>query len=802
MKKILFISITLFLIYNLNYSLATNYEYKKYTIEGTVAEKSTATKIEYATIALYEKSDNSLITGTITDSDGYFIMEINESGNFYLKISFIGFEELIIDDIILNSENQNKNLNIIYLLPNSTELDEVTVEAERIALDYKIDKKIVNVSEINSIGLSDATEILENVAGINVDLDGNVSLRGNSNFTVLINGKPSALEGSEALQQIPASMISQIELITNASAKYNPEGTAGIINVITKKNKLLGISGVVNASAGTFDNYGGDILLNYNKEKFGIYFKADYGKRGRMREVEDYSQSLINDTTYYFNSEGESNFSREKYGFTFGFELTPDSFNTFNAEISLAERGFIRYSDLIYKDWNSVENFENIYNSESSFGVTGNFNSVSMSYTRLFRKKDEKLIFMVTGFERNPLKESIIEKSDNYDNIIQSEKTLEDGPVKGMEYRLDYELPINEKNKIEAGFDGRFYTGFQENERYFLNQETENFEKQDVFSNKVNFFDSYQGVYALYLGSLQKLEYQLGARGEYTYRNIFSETIDDETNIKQLDFFPTLHLSYKLNKNQQLMASYTRRISRPRPWHLWPYPRWFDTYNIRMGNPDLLPEFVDAMELSYQKELGKNLFSFEVYYKTTKDKIEEIYLPYEENIRLEIHENVGKDNSVGSIINFSLVPAKWYMLDLSGDFYKYNASGNFDGKNYSKNNFNWGAGFSNTIKLGKNTKIQINGNYSSPSVWAQGTNNEYYFVGAAIKQTFFDKNLSLTLQCRDVLGLSDRETIYESENYYSRSFSHSKYPYINFSISWKFNNYEAINRPEIDIETE
>jgi outer membrane receptor protein involved in Fe transport len=797
--KFIFLTFLISAVY-INSANSNSFEYKKYTIEGTVLDKSSETKIEYATVTLYNSADSTFITGTVTNSEGYFIVELNEPGEYYLKISFIGFNDFFLSDLILNSENQSKNLNIIYLETGAELLNEVTIESERLTLDYKIDKKVVNVSELISATSGSATDILENVAGVNVDLDGNVSIRGNSNFTVLINGKPSALESNDALQQIPSSMISQIELITNASAKYNPEGTAGIINIITKKNKLLGINGIVNANVGTYNNYGGDILLNYNEEKFGVYAKVDYSDKSSLSDKKEYSESTFSDTIYYLESSGESKFNRSKYGFTFGAEFTPDTFNTFNAEISLAHRSMSRNSEFYFDDWTNTSNLHNKYASSNNWELSGRFNSASFTYTRLFNKADEKLTFQATGYERIPVKTSITQLTDSTENIIEGQQSIETGPMRGIEYRIDYELPINENHKIETGIEGKLAAGNQENNKSLYNITTQNYELQDLYFNSANYSDNIQGLYGLYSGSLNKFEFQLGLRGEYSLRNISSSVSLNKTNIKRFDFFPTVHFSYQLEHKQEVMASYTRRITRPRPYHLWPFLVWSDAYNVSIGNPELLPEFIDSWELSYQKELGKNIISVEVYYNITNDKIEEIMIPYEQNIRMEIHENVGKDYSLGSEINISLIPGKWYMLDLSGDFYNYRAEGEYNGTDYASKSLNWGASISNTFKFGNNTKIQISGNYSSPSVWAQGTKSEVYFVSAALRQTFFDKKLSLVLQCKDVLGFSSNNTIYENENYYSESYSKSKYPYISLSISWKFNNYTVKNRPEINID--
>ncbi|HDR51938.1 MAG TPA: TonB-dependent receptor, partial [Mariniphaga anaerophila] len=298
----------------------TSEDKKTARITGVVVDEGSGTRMEFANIAVYSKSDSSLVTGGITNDDGYFEITGLGYGEYYVEAHFLGFRKKNIENIVVNEDFPAPDLGRISLAPSAVELGSVDVVADKAQVEFKLDKKVVNVSQVISAIGGTAVDVLENTPSVQVDIEGNVSVRGSSNFTVLIDGRPSVLSGSDALRQIPSSALESIEIITNPSAKYEPDGMAGIINLVTKKNSMNGLSGIINASAGTGDKYRGDFTLNYRTEKFNFLLGADWRDETNYGSMSSSRETFSNDTIRYLFMDGSRNFNRSGHNLKGGVE--------------------------------------------------------------------------------------------------------------------------------------------------------------------------------------------------------------------------------------------------------------------------------------------------------------------------------------------------------------------------------------------------------------------------------------------------------------------------------------------------
>ncbi|MEA3318043.1 MAG: carboxypeptidase-like regulatory domain-containing protein, partial [Bacteroidota bacterium] len=320
-------------------------------VNGKIVDATSNAVMEYANIALYNKRDSSLITGTITNKEGNFRLTEVPLGRFYLTANFIGYNKQFVNDIKIMPNSSSVNLGKIELSSASTDIDEVTVTAEKSHINYKLDRKIVNVSQdINSTGAT-AVEVLENTPSVTVDIEGNVALRGSSNFTVLIDGKPSVLGGSDALQQIPSSTIENIEIITNPSAKYDPDGIGGIINVILKKNIKSGFNGIVNTSGSSNGSYKTDLLLNYKTSKFNVFGSVDYNKMKRDGSYDSKNENYYTDSTFYRYSNGDREMSRDGLTIKTGGDYYVNDNITLSTALNYGTYEFSRGSDTKIQTW-------------------------------------------------------------------------------------------------------------------------------------------------------------------------------------------------------------------------------------------------------------------------------------------------------------------------------------------------------------------------------------------------------------------------------------------------------------------
>lgn len=762
--------------------------HEKYIVSGIVIAKNTGQYLHYATVRLESFTNQKLVTGIATDEKGQFNLEVKEEGNYMLSISFLGFDTYG-KEIIFNNTNRSYNLGTIELVPDDNLIDDVVIEANQNSIEYKIDKKVIHVSDQYSAISGSAVDVLENVPSIQVDIEGNVSLRGNSNFTVLIDDRPTVLDANDALQQFPASMIQDIEIITNPSAKFDPEGTAGIINIITKKRSLRGLSGIINANIGLDEKYGGNFLLNYRTEKFNFFIGGDYRNANYPGNTHEERRTIVDDETYYLNSVGTYNRSRNRLSSRAGIEFFPNEKHSIKISTRLGSRSMKSSSFAEYEDWNTVIADKLLYESESTSERGGNFYSFNGDYTAIFKSKDHKLDIQTMYYMREGDEESINKLINKEAYISDGQRSIEKGPAMGFRYQINYKQAFSKFIKMELGAQGRYRDSEEINEVYYYNVETEDYEIQLPFSHDVSYFRNIHAAYAIGSGETSKIGYQLGFRSEYTFRTITLDDTEESFNINRWDYFPTAHMSYKLSDNDQLMASYSRRIDRPRGWYLEPFYTWSDSYNVRIGKPGLKPEYINAFELSYHKKFGKNAFSAEIYYRSTENNIERVRSVYSETVTLHTFANVGTDYSVGTELMLNLTPVKWWDISLTGNLYDYRVVGELNDINFDKHSLTWSARMNNIFKFGKNTRIQLNPSYRGPEEEAQEREEGFFMLHAAIRQGFFENKMNLTLQLRDLLATGKHESTIDEQNFYTYRYRTHKAPMLILNLTWKINNY-------------
>lgn len=771
----------------------------RYMVSGTVIDKETEVAMQYATVSLLTRPDSSIEDGIITDKQGEFTVTAEKPGNYILRINFIGYQPYF-TQLNLSRNNPSIELGIIQMESSSVDIEEVSIEAQDRSIEYKIDRKVVHVAD-QYTGLSGtAVDILKNVPSIDVDIEDNVSIRGNSNFTVLIDGRPSVLEGSEALQQFPAGMIKDIEIITNPSAKFDPEGTGGIINIITKKRTITGLSGLVHADAGLDDKYGGDFLLNYRTEKFNFFLGGDYNERNYPGTVERKQETYNADTVSYLYSDGNYNRGYNRYSGRAGIEWFPDDRNVISLSGRYGGRAMLGSSTTNYEEWTNYEPERITYTSFEEWERSGNFFSLNGEYTHNFTggnredDREHRLDVNLMLYMRDGNEESINYLLDSDGERSDGQKSTETGPATGFRYRINYEQPFTRAFNIEAGAQGRIGARDESNGLYFYNPSSDEFDLQDKYSHDVTYRRNINALYGLMKGEYNNWGYQLGLRGEYTYRDI--NMLDQGAfNIDRWDYFPTMHLSYKHGEKNQFMASYSRRIDRPRGWYLEPFITWSDAYNVRRGEPDLQPEYIGSYEIGYQRDLNKTDFlSAELYYRITDNKIERIRQVYREiddrdNIMLSTYANVGTDYSLGSEVMLSMDLFNWWESDFSGNFYNYRVQGNVNGNELDRESFTWSVEWNNIFKLTETTRIQINPEYDSPEIEAQETESASFEIDGAIRQSFMQNKLILTLQVRDIFNTDRHESEIDEEDFYSYRLYTHRAPIVMLNLTFRINNY-------------
>ena len=761
------------------------------SISGIVVDELTKHSMEYTNVVVYKQADSSLVSGTVTNAEGYFEIRKIPYGKYYVSAKFLGYDEKIINQITINAETNKVSLGTISLSPASTNIADVEVVAEQSPILYKLDKKVVTVnSNLNSSG-GTAVEVLENTPSVQVDIEGNVSLRGSSNFTVLVDGRPSPFSGGDALEQIPAGSIEKIEIITNPSAKYDPDGTAGIINVITKKRSLQGTSGMVNASADTRGSHSGDVIFSLKKEKISYSLNANIRDRKRNGYMEENNWSQVGDTTYSTYSSGDREGGHSGKSIKGGIDYAINEKANLGLNLSVGEGAFNRSATSDYHEWTDPASQELDQISKDYMSHTSNYYSGGLDYNHNFSTDGHNLKASAFFKMEDSYSDNGSDLFTMNEVISEGQKTFEDGEGTEMRFQLDYTYPFSESGKFEAGGQTRID---DEAERYGVYTRVMpggEFSTDVEDATESNYNRLIYALYSIYGNEWKDFGYQFGLRGEYTKRSLENTAAGKTYTIDRFDYFPSAHFSYQLPADQQIMTSYSRRIDRPRGYWLEPFITYRDAYTLWQGNPGLKPEYINSFELSYKKQFGLSFVSLEAFYRNTKNKVERIRSVYSEDIMLHTVENVGEDFSKGLELMLNMNMNKWYSFNLMGSAfdYSYKITSDLIESENPGHSTNWDMRLKNTFKLRKNVKFQLDGSYRGPSVTAQGTREGYFMTSSAVRADFFDNKLSVTLQFKDMLKTGKHEFESTGLDFYSKTLFERNPQVLQLSLSYKINNY-------------
>ncbi len=773
-------------------------------ISGKIVDAETGDKMKYTNVIVRSARDSSIVTGAISDDKGEFSITQVPYGMYFIEFKFVGYQKNVMKDVKVTPKSKILKLGTIKIKESVAEGQEIDVVADKLYVDYKIDKRVVNVSQdLSSAGMT-AVQALENVPSVQVDIDGNVALRGSSNFTVYVNGKPSIIQGSEALQQIPSETIDKIEIITNPSAKYDPDGASGIINVILKKDIRQGLNGLFNASYGTWGKYSGDFLVNYFQNKFNLYVGGDYrdmnfagGMKGKT-VYENKDTTPTHNQIYYdtLDTKGDRDYQRKSYSLKagMGFNFTDNTSASLEGVLGMGGGGFFMNSN--QHEYTSYLGTSDYTKTKSGglgtrdyWGLNGTFqhkfDDAGHQIDASFQYSDEISDNPNTSFEGKTNSDySIVDSTNKYETRTHGGE-LE----KGFRLKADYVYPINELQKIEAGYSLRMD---RTSETYLfeeLNNATNVWDTVDKYTSDMTFSNDIHSIYGTYTGGIAKLGYMVGLRGEYNYRN--TQHRDTAYIYDRWDIFPSLHLSYKLNDENQVMASYTRRVDRPQGWDLDPFITYMDSHNLRQGNAALKPEFTNSFELSYQYSFASASYvSIEGYHRHGTDIITRVRTPLPNNMVLNTFENINDDYSTGleGMVNWR--PAKWINLTGSATFYNYRLNTILANDTISRNTNTWSSRMNVIFNFGPNTRFQISGDYRAPSVSAQGTTTAMYGMNLAIKQDFLKNKLSVSLNVRDVFATYNRGFTTSSPGLYSQITMWREAPVVMLNLTYRLNNYK------------
>ena len=819
-------------------------------ISGKVIEASNGQAVEYATVSILKPTDSTLINGTITTTDGSWKVEGLANGKYIVRVSFMGYETYFHPTPVEITASKNTvNIGKIKLKGISTTLGEARIVAERSMVEYKLDKRVVNVDKNIVTGGGTATDVLENVPSVTVDNDGNVSLRGSSNVKVLIDGKPYELMGSELstlLEQIPATTIENVEVITNPSAKYDPEGMSGIINIKLKErsSSALGLNGVANLNLGTplaflGSNYRNDVLpaiipttmgsinLNYSTEKYNIFFSADAGMRSRGNSGYTNVERLRDGATLSNDSIENFGVNRNYMGsMKIGMEYYINKQNSIL--VSYQIRGGLRNRISSIFSTDLLTNGLMDYTQTDTNNNSNITNSISVNYTKKFDEKDRLLTFDATFSSRtrqgDGLQEQIyLKEISNYDNYYLRQSITENFH-NALNLKLNYIHPTEFGWTLETGYEGKMDFPDQNAEYHRTEYNDQNLLVSFLDSVSSTHFKYNQNIHAAYAtigGNVWgDLSAQAGLRLEYTY--MYGEDLNHSETAKiqksYWKLYPTLHLSYEINKEQSVQLSYSRRVRRPHFWDLNPYLDVREGQQLSFGNPNLDPEFTNAIELSYNLGIKNGNIFTSAYFRQTNNMMTRYgfvwdsasasyysnWMPYNseyDGYWASTWQNLstGLNYGLEFIVDYQLL--KWWKVNVSLNLYESKIEGTelLDYKDESA--FLWSGKFSSYMTLPKSWTIQLSGQYRAPWLDLQTEMMASYWVDLAVKKDVLNKRGTLTIRVGDVLCTGGWGHITHTPQMNRTSMNKRLSPYITVGFSYKINNGLKV-KPEQNAEME
>ena len=776
-------------------------------ITGKVIDASTKQGMEFANISLRKTGSKEFIKGTVSDQLGTFRLDGVSNGNYVVAVSVVGYATFE-KELTIGTGQKTINLRNILLKEDTQLLNEVQVVGQRSQMKFEIDRKVFNVDQSLATAGGSASDVLGNIPSVQVDPEGEVSLRGNSSVTVWINGKESGLSAdnrAQILEQLPAESIERVEVITNPSAKYNPEGTAGIINIVLKKNRKAGYYGSLQAGVDTRGGYNAAGNVNFSSGKFESF--VNVGTRVRKSEGEGYTnrQNLDDNgnPVSYLNQLRNDEDTRKPVIARMGTTYHATDKDHF----SFSGFGLLGRGD--ETDWlNYTSNIPGSFTSSlrtSAEKRKMNIGNFEIGYKRDFSEKSNLDLSASYNLVNITPESSFLQVSNYAGGTSTSSYQFQENVMKPRkwEFQADYVTEFGEQNKIEAGYKGEFLTSKSKVSTYSGTSEGNAAFNEGLYNN-FTYDQNVNALYATYSKRINRFGIQLGLRGEHTRTNTnslgYNQSETDHPAYKDdyFSFYPSAFLSYQLPSNNELQLNYTRRVSRPWGGQLNPFVNLTDSTNISYGNPLLLPQYSNSLELNYIKNWENHTLSASLYYRNTDNVIQRI--SYRDgDIMKSTFENIAKTQSAGT--ELILKNNLFRMIDLTStlNFY-YNK---LDGFSYlpagattpvvgeADEDFSWSARIIANVMLPWGVSLQATGDYNSRELVAQGYRKANHAIDLGLRKSFLDRKLSLTINTRDLLNSRKRETITSGSGFSQESVFARSGRTVGFTLTYNFGNMKG-----------
>ncbi|HKK74739.1 MAG TPA: TonB-dependent receptor [Saprospiraceae bacterium] len=742
------------------------------TIKGVLNNGETGEPLPYATLILHDSADSSMVANALTEADGAFTMQA-PAGDYYLLCKYVGFEDKIIPNITISASDKTKNLEEINLMTGAVDIETMEVKADRSKMEMKLDRRVFNVGKDLTNAGNNAADILNRVPSVNVDPEGNVSLRGSGSVRILVNGKPSGLLSAgdtEALLRMQGDIIESIEVITNPSARYEAEGEAGIINIILKKNQEKGVNGSFGATVGSPTNYGASYNLNYRQQDLNFFsnFGVDYRRTpGGGNSTQRFFDNAGNLTNFFTSEEDQMRGGVGGY-FQGGLDWNIDEKNLLTTSL-LYRLGEDRNEGTVtYRDFNTDSQLTNTTIRDIVENQTDHNLEASLDYKRTFDEEDREWTFSFKYIlsDDTEIADIVQSSDDSMDDLLQNSRNTED--EENILIQTDYIHPIGENSKLEAGLRAALRTVDND----FLVQE----EQADGSLETLGNFDDYlrytEDIYAAYVIGAHEagpLGIQLGLRAEYSDITAALLRSNNSNDQNYLSFFPSAAFTYKVTEENQLQVSYSRRLSRPFFRRLLPFSNFNDPRSNGIGNPNLRPEFTNSFETGFLKYFTNGSLLTSVYYRHTTGVIEELILPSNDGTSIEYPVNLSDRDAYGLEMSFNYDLTEWWNVTSDLNFFRAQVNGSFEGVDYSADIFSWTGGLITQFDPTETLQLQASFDYNAPQNTTQGRRLAVYSLDLAASLDILQGKGTITISGRDLFNTRIRRSVIDLPNYKAES---------------------------------
>lgn len=760
---------------------------QNFIVTGKVIDGNNLKPFEYVDVTIYDNSGNNIITGGFSDIDGEFNIEV-KAGTYLLKASFIGYKSF--EKRFSTEDEREIKMGRIVLKEEIKRMEEIKVVGQKSGMSLEIDKKVFNVEQTIVADGASASELLENIPSVEVDTEGNVSLRNNSSVEIWINGKPSGLSGTDkgqVLEMLPAETIEKVELITNPSAKYNPEGSVGIINLVLKENRKGGYFGSVSLGSGYREGNsypGGNLGLNftYSSPKWDVFLNASGRHNNRNNESYSLRTSFEEgqDTTHL----NQYNYRKNTHTNGFlraGFTYHIDEKNDFG----ISGMGVIgkhnSNNQIFYHHLNQA-----LDTTQNRIRTTGNegfmsFYNATVDYKHIFTKDNEELSasFNYFGGIRN--------SNSNYHNWskigeeITEETDYQTSNSNDNNYSLqvDYYKKFNPNSKLEVGLKADYKTSLSVDRSF-----DSNMVEDPLQYNPFNYTEQIYAAYASYGNKWDWFGLQVGLRAE--------ETLTSANDVKRdyFQLFPSAYLSFQLPRDNELQLNYTRRINRPRGWIINNHVDRTDPTNISYGNPLIDPEYSNNVEFNYLKTWDLHTISVGAFYSYTENVIQRVQQLNPDGVMESTWDNINQSQSAGIDLTVKNRLFNNYLdLTTTATAYYYQLGENPEYNIAKTETFSWNARINANVKIINNLSAQVTGYYNSPRLVAQGSVGHRYGMDLGLKASFLEKTINISFTVRDVLNSRSKSTNETwSDNFYQENANISSGRSYRLTLSYNFGN--------------